>query len=368
MAKERTTSAREFLLADSNRDAGPERLSDWLTKDLKGARRSSVPPPPERLESQTEPALAEGADVGVVETSDEQTAHSVVDDPAADGVSRDLTGSQEPTESPELAESREPTESREAPESREPGEAPELSESRELAELLSYAHEGESTGQSPESEAVATEPADTKVYANAEDWLDDDRDSETTAAFFTPRPVLEDDEDAVSEPAPVETGASLSPQVLTPEDDSDEGGAVVVAGIGGFEWWKVAAGVVAALLLLFMVVHRTKKAPQAAAAAHADIVAPIAPPANAIGSDEAPAEAAEQATEAKGSHGEAFGGTRGHGSSTSDATSQDPSLPGGPSVARFPDLPREILIQLEQAFQAGEQQHTKSGTDSVERY
>jgi hypothetical protein len=173
----------------------------------------------------------------------------------------------------------------------------------------------------------------------------------------------------VDELAPAQVGASLSPLVLEPEDDSDEAAAVVVPGGGGVEWWKVAAGVAAALLLLFMLVHRTKKAPQAAAVAHADVVAPAAPQENAAAPSEVPTEIVELSSDVKGSRGEYFGGSRAHVSSAADSTSQDPSLPGGPSVARFPDLPREILLQLEQAFQADEQQHgNKSTTDSVERY
>jgi hypothetical protein len=347
MANDRTTSAREFLFADSNRDVAPERLSDWLIKDLKGARRSSAPPPPEPVESRVEMERAEAApeerlEAGSAEASDEPAALAPLDPAPDDGAS------------PELAESSE------------------LAESRELAESLSYAREDEgedaAPGASPAPEAVETEAVETKVYADPEDWLDDDRDSETTAAFFTPRPVLEEDDDALGEVAPAELGESLSPQVLAPEGESDDSGAIVVAGIGGSEWWKVAAGVAAALLLLFMVVHRTKKAPQAAAATHADIVAPAAPPANAATVAEAPAESAEPASEIKNAHGEYFGGSRSHMSSASDSTSQDPALPGGPSVARFPDLPREILMQLEQAFEAGEQQHAKSATDSIERY
>jgi hypothetical protein len=37
-------------------------------------------------------------------------------------------------------------------------------------------------------------------------------------------------------------------------------------------------------------------------------------------------------------------------------------------VARFPDLPREILMQLEQVFESESAQRGKAPSDSTERY
>ncbi|HVW23884.1 MAG TPA: hypothetical protein VHC69_00845 [Polyangiaceae bacterium] len=335
MATDRTTSAREFLFADSSREPSLPRLSDWLVADLKGARRSSAPPPPESFQSGVEttppePVEAESSKADVSATATEPAAHEDEDAPRDDVTE-------------------------------------EIEESRDLAASLSYAHENEAPEAAPAPEQAEPLSEEARVYASAEDWLDDDRDSETTAAFYAPVAAALERADDVLEPNLVtEAGASLSPQVLTPEEEDP--GAVAIAGVGSGRSWQVVAAIAAASLLLFVVLHRSKHAPRATATAAHPVLAPeTSPLTKSEAVAESPPEATDTPFESKGSHAYAYGGTRSHSSSEADPA-QDPAIPGGPSVARFPDLPREILNQLEQAFEAGEQQHAKASTDSVERY
>jgi hypothetical protein len=228
--------------------------------------------------------------------------------------------------------------------------------------------------EAPEA-AAATEaaaPADTTSSAAMsppEDWLEED-EMGAAGAFFSSSA----DFDEFDEAAPIvdETvGSSLSPQVLTAEEDEGETAApLLVAGVAaGTSRWKTIAAIAAAVLVVVLFGQRLAKR-HAQAAAPPLPVATISPQAPAAESprEESPAEAesmpaSADAKEGKGSSG--LGGGRAH---AGPADSPDPATPGGPSVARFPDLPREILDQLEQVFESESGQRNKAATDSMERY
>jgi hypothetical protein len=345
MAKDSTTSARDFLFAEGSRGSSP-RLSDWLIKDVRGARTSTLPPPP--LENDDLATTAEDAPPAeaVAPQDDASPALHSQDDAPSEGADGDAAEVDD-----------------------------EQRESMELEESLSYAR----AYDVPEADAdVARElgaedasPVSPQgVYASASDWLDDD-DAETTAFFAAAPEAMEDDaapdDEAASQEAP--EGTSLSPQVLTPEEESDDAVAFVVPGTAGTNRWKAAAAIGAALLLGFLIVHRLKPAPRVAAASKSPSIESLTSPVsetNAV----SPATTEEDDSPApKSAHGGglADGLGRSHGSSA-DPTPPDPALPGGPSVARFPDLPREILNQLAKAFETEEGEPNKAPADAVERY
>ena len=329
MAKDRTTSAREFLLTESRRASGPPRLSDWLVKDVKPHRSSETAEAAGALESH-----AATVEPGRLDPEPE----SAVVTPAAPELDDDAVA--------------------------EGDASPELDESRDLAESLSYAHEAD-----PSDEASAPPEGDhrvaPKIYESAEDWLDD-RDA--AARFSAPEQPSEDSDDAPGALLGAGAGPSLSPQVLEPHEEEDPSAKYVVPGTGDTWPWKIAAGVAAVLLLAFLVVHRTKHvshAPVTASRVSAvpDVTSRPHTDALADSRSEPPEPSASKIDSRFG----AFGGGRSRGASEPEAAGNS-GFPGGPSVARFPDLPRDVLVQLEQAFQADELHRAKGATDSVERY
>ncbi|HEX4336993.1 MAG TPA: hypothetical protein VH062_13840 [Polyangiaceae bacterium] len=338
MAKDSTTSARDFLLAESARPSSP-RLSDWLLEDLKGPRTSSYPPAP--LESSVEASSVSEAAAPVAEQEPVAVAppaeFAVADVPLDDD-----DGDEEQRESIELAES------------------------------LSYARASDLPDEpAPPSVPPVSERADTAVYANASDWTDEDDDEATT--FFASAPEHDEPIDGIDEP--LEEGASLSPQVLTApddlNDDEHDDAVLFVPGVSGGGQWKTLAAIAAALLVVFLVMHRFRGTPRQTASASQPVAAATlaggATPANeALIGAPAPSDETDSAS-ANGKKSRGGGFADGLGRSHATPT-DEPSIPGGPHVARYPDLPREILNQLEQVFQADELKHGKSSTDSVERY
>jgi hypothetical protein len=355
MAKDRTTSARDFQLADGDQSS-PPRLSDWLIKDLRGARPSQAPAAPPPLDGSVAAALptappGESPTAAVVAGSAAAPFVEGPGAPAAETAADDGAG-----ETDELGA--------------DAGVDDDQRESLELAESLSYARADELAADTvPESIPPRSGGDAGAVYADPADWLDDDDDTETTS-FFTAtaaRDELLDDSGAALDAG---VGTSLSPQVLTEEERDDEAAFLLPGTAGGAGHFRAIAAVGVALLLVFMVVHRLRAPARATATASR----PVAAAALANGTPvpntalvDSPAPEEDALGEARGARsGLADGLGRSRGSSPEPTS--DPVVPGGPSVARFPDLPREILKQLEQAFESEESQRGKSTTDSVERY
>jgi hypothetical protein len=190
------------------------------------------------------------------------------------------------------------------------------------------------------------------LYGVNRDWSSDDD------AFFASSPDTADDvsderlddEDPVADAA---VGTSLSPQVLESEDD-DTAAPIPLPGVGVNPYVKVAAGVAAALLLLFFFVHHRSPTATPVTAARSlppSAVTMPAPPTDPGGKAEPPS--ADTAEEKGTGHAKGLSDFGGKHAPPADGH-EDPTLPGGPSVARFPDLPRDILNALEQAFESGE--------------
>ncbi len=339
MAKDSTTSARELLHAEG-RDSSP-RLSDWLIKDLKSARHSEIPPPAP-LESNVVASAAAALPLAepIAPPADAIEGESVPSDGSAQA-------------SPE-----------------EPRPEDEVFESEDLSDSLSYARAPEDTDDPGESSTATVGLSGHGVYASSSDWLDDD-EGETTGGFFSALPDIDEPiGDAAS--ADEDGGTSLSPQVLTPEaeEDDDAAGAFLIPGAsGGSSRWKAVAAIAAAVLLLFLVVHQWRTSARSTATA-ANPVATALPTGPATANESpAPLASSEEETalgDTKSARGLGSGLGRSHG--TPPDPPSDRAVPGGPSVARFPDLPRELLNQLEQAFESDEAQHQKSSTDAVDRY
>jgi hypothetical protein len=212
---------------------------------------------------------------------------------------------------------------------------------------------------------VASEPA-----GSGSEWSDDDDAFFSSSPGATGEPVDEErfeDEALLSDAA---IGTSLSPQVL--ESEYDEAAAPLpIPGTGGTPYLKVAVGVAAFLVLLFFFVHHKAAKPPAATAAQPLPAAALdmpAPPETSTAKEAEPAIAAEEAHKATGTWkgGSDFGGKH----APPPDGREDPAYPGGPSVARFPDLPRDILNALEQAFESGDgkSDKTKPRGDSVGGY
>jgi hypothetical protein len=206
-----------------------------------------------------------------------------------------------------------------------------------------------------------------------EDWLEEDEMGAAGAFFSSSADFDESDESA---PVTDEgAGTSLSPHVFNPQDeveeeDDDAVAPLVAAGVvGTSSRWKTIAAVAAAVLLVVLFGQRLARR-HAQAAASPPPVAALAPKGPAVDAppEESPADVEDDLAmdDAKDGKSSSLGGGRGHAGPGSPPS--DPAAPGGPSVARFPDLPREILNQLEQVFEAGSGQHSKGATDSIERY
>jgi hypothetical protein len=217
-------------------------------------------------------------------------------------------------------------------------------------------------GSSVEAKEAEVDTTSAVDAASAADWLDD-------GASFHPSRFFDDALEGEGTLAPPlldeelvdENGSSLSPQVLTPEEEEESDAALYVPGAGGgaSTWWLMAAAAAAALLLVVFFMHRAaNKHPVATAApllAGEPAKVPAAEPATETLAVDTPATSASPNAHSSG------GGSRWHGAPTADTSSSDPAIPGGPSVARFPDLPREILNQLEQVFEANS---TRKGGNS----
>lgn len=216
--------------------------------------------------------------------------------------------------------------------------------------------------------AAAGVSSDT-VMSPPGDWLDETEDDLGAAsAFFASSDDL-DDPDATARVTNEPMGASLSPQVLDPEEDDDGGVVPIAPGGGASSHWKAILAVAAAVLLAFLFMHRVaKRHPQAAAASPVP-AATVSPPKAPVaeGSSEATPQGEDVSATEETKGRTVSGGGRAHAGPT-DSRSADPAVPGGPSVARFPDLPREILMQLEQVFESESAQRGKAPSDSTERY
>ena len=357
MANDPTTTAREF---PSGKDL-PSRpsLTDWLVRDLRIARSTERPAPPaiSRDEEQVtvaapaeeeaaepeapdveferyEPIQVEAIDGGVdlpVATS-ALVAGAAVAGAAVAGVSHEVLPPPPEADEPEAVGSAEPAAS---------------AESTEAADAASH---------------VAMSPPG--------DWLEEDEMGAAGAFFSSNADFDEGDESA---PVTDETiGSSLSPHVLAEEEEEEETAApLMVAGVGGgSSRWKTIAAIAAAVLLVSLFGQRLAKRHAQATASAPLPVATIPPKAPTVEGprEESSAEAegilaTDETKDGKRSSG--LGGGRAHAGPDSPS---DPAIPGGPSVARFPDLPREILNQLEQVFESESGQRNKSASDSIERY
>jgi hypothetical protein len=347
MAKDPSTTARDLGYGEDDRVSSPV-LSDWLVREL---RRSRPPEPPPPVEAAMDPEPLPPANPSVP--------------PLLFGAGV-LAGSVVAAEA--VASSPEP-ETLEAPEEPFADAAPSLpEEDDEAVDSFTPPRDFDALDEGLDDDRDATTAV---AGASAADWLDDGPSFHPAGLF---QDALDADADAdLDEPAPAEafaeeTGTSLSPLTFeseSEEEDDDHEAVLYVPGAAGAGsvWRFVAAAAVALLLLVFFFAHRSKTEHAATAATPP----PAGEPAQAPAVEATPAEAAVEAPAAivSGTHAD-LGGYRGH--ATPAADNSDPALPGGPSVARFPDLPREILNQLEQVFEANANKQGKSSTDSVDRY
>jgi hypothetical protein len=365
MANDSSTTAREFAFG-SDTQSRPS-LMDWLVRDLRTASSTDRPAPPT--------------------TSHEGDAQaSVAPPPAAhaEAVEQALDGD-DPGKSPEGEFERYEPIQVEAIDGEVdfPVAASAVLPAATGAAVASFAHDVllPPPDEPPAASIEAAAPAASAETANVasdvamsppEDWLEED-EMGTAGAFFSSNADF--DESDESAPLTDESiGSSLSPHVFSAEDeeeDDDPAAPLLVAGVGGgSSRWKTIAAVAAAVLLVALFGQRLARRHAQAAASPPLTVATVPPKAPAVDAPrESPAdiEDALATDEAKdGKSASALGGGRGHAGPGSPPS--DPAMPGGPSVARFPDLPREILNQLEQVFEAGSGQRNKSATDSIERY
>jgi len=363
MANDPSTTAREFGFGTESRPS----LTDWLIRDLRIAssterpappaasrdeeESASIAAPPKEVETELESFEPQIADAELERYEAKQRAEAIDDEVGSPiATSAFLAGAAVASVSHEVL-----------PPPLEPVE-------REPATI-----EATAPVESPEP-ADTTKPADAASKATMsppEDWLEED-EMGSAGAFFTSNA----DFDESDESAPVTDegmGASLSPHVLTHEDEEEENepaAALMVAGVGsGSSRWKTIAAIAAAVLLALLFGQRlAKRRAQAAAPPPAVTIGAPKAPVTETPREEIPVETEESlAVEgAKAGKGTGLGGGRTRGGA--DSPSSDPGSPGGPSVARFPDLPREILNQLEQVFESDSIQKNKSATESSERY
>ena len=359
MANDPSTTAREFGFGTESRPS----LTDWLIRDLRiassterpaapaasrdGEERASVAAPPKEVETELESFEPQIADAELERYEPTHRADATDDEVGSPiATSAFLAGAAVASASREVLPP--PLE----PEEREPA--------------------GSIEAAAP---AESPEPADTASRAAMsppEDWLEEDEMGAAGAFFTTSSPDFDENDEG----APVTDeglGVSLSPHVLNHEEEEETEAAapLMVAGVGsGSSRWKTIAAIAAAVLLALLFGQRLAKR-RAQAAAPPPPVAIETPKAQAAEPprEESSAEAEEilPGGEAKSGKGTGLSGGRGHAGPDSPPSS-DPAGSGGPSVARFPDLPREILNQLEQVFESDSIQKSKSTTESSERY
>jgi hypothetical protein len=326
MAKDVSISARDL-------NGGLPDLATWLTRDLR---------------------VVGG---GPTETGDEARTEAVLPPP--------------PLDEPEVAPEPAPIEAEAAavPDATSPASdvGVEMAAMAAMAIPAAFAPDLQpSDGDAAPAEHAEEDGASERVAAGS-DWSSEDDD------FFTSSPEAtdEDSDDELFAPAgvlaDVASGPSLSPQVIESEG-GDADVPLVIPGTGRTAYWKVVAGVAAAALLAFFFMHRVKP--------HTEAAAQKIPPAALEAPTPASAALVQDELGQAGEEPQAKGATKGGGSSAFGgrhsppaAGQEDPSPPGGPSVARFPDLPRDILNALEQAFESGDGTNkAKPKADSVGGY